>query len=105
MARDIMTRDMVVESLRKNMEKIRNFGVKRIGIFGSFARDQARDDSDIDIVVEFEKGKGTLKNFCGLVDFLEELFGREVDILTPDGIENIRIEYVKEEIKREVVYL
>jgi len=41
---------------------------------------------------------------CGLVGFLEKLFGRKVDILTPDGIESIRIKHVKEEIKREIKY-
>ena len=40
-----------------------------------------------------------------LVDFLEEFFGREVDILTPDGIDSVRIKHVREEIKRETEYV
>jgi len=55
-------------------------------------------------VVEFEKGKATFKNFSGLVEYLEKLFGREVDILTPTGIETIRINEIKEEIKKGVIY-
>ena len=56
------------------MEKIEEFGVKRIGIFGSAARDDLREDSDIDMVVEFEKGRGGFKDFGGLVEFLENLY-------------------------------
>lgn len=55
----------VVRILRDNMEEIRKFGVRRIGIFGSAVRDELREDSDIDIVVEFERGKGTFENFGG----------------------------------------
>ena len=99
-----MRKNEILRVLRENKGKIKAFGVKRIGIFGSFARDEATEKSDIDVVVEFEKGKATFKNVCGLVDFLEELFGREIDLLTPDGIESIRIKHVKEEIKREIEY-
>ena len=95
----------VVRILRDNMEEIRKFGVRRIGIFGSAVRDELREDSDIDIVVEFERGKGTFENFGGLVEFLERLFGREVDILTPGGIESIRIRTVRERIRGEVEYV
>lgn len=52
-----------------------------------------------------EKGKATFKNVCGLIDFLEELFGKKVDILTPDGIESIRIKHIRENIKKEVEYV
>ncbi len=99
-----MSKEEVIKRLRENMEIIKSFGVKKIGLFGSVVRGEAKEKSDIDIVVEFEKGKATFKNFCGLVDFLEELFGKEVDILTPDGIETIRIKHVKEEIKKELIY-
>ncbi|MBW9222394.1 nucleotidyltransferase family protein [Methanothermococcus sp. SCGC AD-155-C09] len=100
-----MNKEELLKELRKNKKKIKEFGVKRIGIFGSFARDEAGEKSDIDVVVEFEKGKATFKNVCGLVDFLEDLFSREVDILTPDGIESIRIKDIKEEIRREIEYV
>ncbi len=100
-----MRKAEVVRILRENMEEIRKFGVRRIGIFGSAVRDELREDSDIDIVVEFERGKGTFENFGGLVEFLERLFGREVDILTPGGIESIRIRTVRERIREEVEYV
>jgi len=95
----------IIEMLRKNRDELKKFGVKRIGIFGSFSRDEGKEDSDIDVVVEFEKGKATFKNFAGLVDYLENLFQRPVDILTPTGIETIRINDIKEHIKRGIVYV
>lgn len=99
-----MRKEEIFKKLRENEDKLRLFGVKRIGIFGSFVRDEATEKSDIDVVVEFVRGKATFKNVAGLVDFLEELFGREIDLLTPDGIESKRIKHVKEEIKRGVEY-
>ncbi|MCD6463246.1 MAG: nucleotidyltransferase family protein [Thermotogae bacterium] len=101
----MITKREIVERIRKNKDEIRNFGVKRIGIFGSAVRDEITEGSDIDFVVEFERGKATFKNVCGLIDFLEKLFGREIDILTPDGIESIRVRHVREEIKKEIEYV
>ena len=95
-----MNKEEILKKIRENRDKIRSFGVKRIGIFGSAVREEMTEKSDIDVVVEFEKGKATFKNVCGLVDFLEELFGREVDIFTPDGIDSMRIEHVREKIMK-----
>jgi hypothetical protein len=98
-------KEEILKTLRDNMGEIRKFGVKKIGIFGSAARNELREDSDIDFVVEFEEGKGNMKDFIGLIDFLEALFSRQADILTPCGIESIRISYVKENIKKELEYV
>ncbi len=100
-----MKKEEIVEKIRENEDKLKTFGVKRIGIFGSVVRGEAKEESDIDFVVEFERGKATFKNVCGLIDFLEGLFGRKVDILTPDGIESIRIEHVRDEILKEIEYV
>jgi len=100
----MLTKEEILKKIRENREKIRSFGVKRIGIFGSASRNKITEKSDVDVIVEFERGKATFRNVCGLIDFLEKLFGRKVDILTPDGIESIRLEHVKEEIKRSVEY-
>jgi len=100
-----LTKKEIIKKLQENMDEIKKFGVKRIGIFGSVVRGKAGEKSDIDFVVDFEEGKITFKNFGGLVEFLENLFGKEVDILTPGGIESIRIKSVREQIKREVEYV
>jgi predicted nucleotidyltransferase len=101
-----MNKKEIIQVLKEHENEIKKrFGVKRIGLFGSFSRDEGKEDSDIDIIVEFEEGMATFKNFGGLAEYLENLFGRSVDILTPMGIESIRIDEIKESIKREVVYV
>ena len=100
-----MNNEDIIRLLKEHKKDIEKFGVKRIGIFGSFRRSENNEDSDVDIVVEFKKGMGTFKNFGGLVEYLESLLKRDVDILTPMGIESIRIKEIKEKIKKEVLYV
>ena len=100
-----MDREELIELLKANKKELEKFGVQKIGIFGSFGREEADKSSDIDIVVEFKKGEGTFRNFGGLIEYLENLFNRPIDILTPTGIETIRIREIKENIKREIIYV
>ena len=74
-------------------------GVKSLAVFGSVARDEARQDSDVDILIEFSKPVG-LFDFVAVKDYLEELIGRPVDLVTPDAIRPS----MKEEILSEAVY-
>jgi len=94
----------VIELLRKHEKEMKErFAVKRIGAFGSFVRGEQKETSDIDLVVEFENP--TFDNFMDLAFYLEDLTGRSVDILTPEGIKHIRIKEVADEIIRSVVYV
>lgn len=79
------------------------YGVTRIGLFGSFAKGTGGDGSDIDLVVELEKPLGF--RFMQLIEYLEKLLGREVDVLTPAGIEGIRVERVARDITENIVYV
>ncbi|NPA57663.1 MAG: nucleotidyltransferase [Aquificae bacterium] len=105
MEKNCLDRDTVLKKLQDNKENLRRFGVKKIGIFGSAVKNQLSKNSDIDIFVDFEKGKGTMKNFVMLADFLENLFQRKVEILTEGGIESIRLKHIKEKIKKEILYV
>jgi hypothetical protein len=81
-----MRREDAIAALRGFMPEIRrDFGVRRIALFGSTARGDARDDSDIDILAEFETGP-TFLSFMGLKLFLEDHLGRKVDLVTPDAL-------------------
>jgi predicted nucleotidyltransferase len=82
----VKTKEDVFTLLRLNGEQLRRFGVGRISVFGSFARGEPGDDSDVDILVEFEPGRESFNNFLALAEFLEELFGRKVDLLTPESL-------------------
>jgi hypothetical protein len=100
----LLTRDKAIQLLRENQEYLRReFGVKRIGIFGSVARDQCDDLSDVDLVVEFSRPIGF--RFMDLADYLENLFGRKVDLLTSAGVEAIRSEQIARSIAEGVFYV
>ena len=101
----IRTREELVTQIRLHLEEITSLGVKRIGIFGSWATNEHNEESDIDFVIEFKRGKATFKTVAAVVDFLEGLLGRRVDILTPEAIDAIRIPNVRDTIKRQILYV
>lgn len=72
------------------------YGVRRIGIFGSVARNEAAELSDIDILVEFEKPIGL--DFVLLGDELEEILGVRVDIVTPNALSPQMLAYIKQDL-------
>lgn len=76
------------------------FGVTKIGIFGSTARGDDRPESDVDVLVELSPDHLTFRNFSALVDFLEELYGRRVDLLTVGGIDPL----IRQDVESEVVW-
>ena len=77
------------------------FGVRKIGIFGSFARGEQTGTSDVDVLVELAEGYATLRNFVRLADHLEALFGRNVDLITTEGVDK----YIRPRIMREVIWI
>ena len=87
--------------LRLNNREILQFGIARIGLFGSFVRNEAHEGSDVDIWVEFEKDKKTYKNFIRLTYFLEDLLHREVEVVTPEGVSP----FIKPHILKELEYV
>ena len=91
----------ILAIIRTNQRKIRTFGVKKLGLFGSFVRGEHTADSDVDFLVEFEQGKKTFDNFMQLSFFLEELLDRQVELLTNDSLSP----YLRPHILREVEYV
>ena len=81
-----MRRDQAIAALRDHLPAVRrDFHVRRMALFGSTARGDARDDSDLDVLVEFDVTP-TLDEFVGLKLFLEGHIGRKVDLVTPDAL-------------------
>ena len=76
----------VVNVLTQNLARIRSFGVRKLGLFGSFVRDQPNDDSDVDLLVEFESGRKTFDNFMDLSFFLEDRLKRRVEVVTTEAL-------------------
>jgi predicted nucleotidyltransferase len=75
------------------------YHIKEIGVFGSFIRGEQTESSDIDLLVEFEKGHSDLFNFIRLKDYLEELLGRKVDLVTKKAVKSRLRERILSEVK------
>ena len=99
-----MDKDEVIRLIQEHSSVLMTeYGISKIGIFGSLIKGTMTEDSDLDIVVEFKKPIGF--KFNRLVEYLENLFGRKVDVLTKDGIKNIRVKEVARNIERTLVYV
>jgi uncharacterized protein len=87
----------IIDLLRSHANEVKTcFDVKRIGLFGSFARGEQKESSDIDILVEFYKP--TFRNFMDLSFYLEDLFGRKVDLVTVKGLHPRIRPYVEKDV-------
>ena len=75
-----MTRNEILRNLQENRKIIIGHGVKRMGIFGSYARDEQTPGSDIDLLVELDQV--TLKEYLDLKEFLERLLEHRVDLVS-----------------------
>lgn len=94
----------VIKVLRSEIPYLKeNYRVKKIALFGSVVKGRYTKTSDIDIMVEFEKPD--FDKFMDLCFYLESLFHRKVDILTPEGIKRIRVRKVAQDIKRSLFYV
>jgi len=100
----MLTREKIVEIFREAYPYlVAEYGVKRLGLFGSYVKGQPNEASDIDVFVEFEHPIGF--KFIGFAEYLERLLGRKVDILTPAGIQGIRIARVAKDISDSIAYV
>ena len=94
------TKEELLKIISERQNQIKGFGVKRCGIFGSVVRSKHTAHSDIDVLVEFEPNQKTFDNFMRLALFLEELFGRKVDLVTAESLSP----YIGPHILQEVEY-
>ncbi|MFC1582649.1 nucleotidyltransferase family protein [Planctomycetota bacterium] len=95
----VKNKDGVLKLLENNETRLHELGVNRIALFGSFVRNEQRPDSDIDIMVEFRAGCKNFDNFMELALFLEELMGREVELVTVESISPRLKPYILDEIE------
>ena len=82
----VQTKEHILALLRDQQARISALGVKRLGLFGSFVRGQQNMDSDVDVLVEFAPECKTFDNFMQLAFFLEALFDRRVELVTPESL-------------------
>ncbi len=94
-----MTKDEIIEFLKEHKSSFANdFGIKRLALFGSYARDEADKDSDIDILVDMPS---SFKKFYAFKYFLEDNLKKSVDL----GLEKNLREYIKRKIQKDIIYV
>lgn len=93
-------RKQILVTLAEHQREIATrFGVRQLALFGSAARDELREDSDVDVLVEFE-GPATFNGYFDLKDYLEALLGRTVDLVTERGLKPRARRHVERDLIR-----
>jgi uncharacterized protein len=86
MTTNALTKVQVVERLDEARERIEALGVLRLALFGSVVRGEAREDSDVDLLVQFDPEQKTFDNFMNLCFLLEELLERRIELVTTESL-------------------
>jgi uncharacterized protein len=96
----MIDKENITNVLKANkLNLIAKYHLKSIGIFGSFTRQDFRDDSDIDILIDYDYPLGI--EFIDLADELEKILNRKVDLVSKNGV---KPKYL-EEIQKDLVYV
>lgn len=96
------TKNYILSTLRLNKPNLSKFGIRQIGLFGSYVHNKQSNKSDIDILIDFEPDKENYDNFMAVYDFFEDLFQNEkVEIVTTNGLSP----YIGPKILQEVEYV
>ena len=86
MGKNISDKEGIIQRILQARERLASFGVRSIGLFGSFVRGEQTSLSDIDMLVEFIPDNHTFDNFMEVVFLLEELLERRVEVVTPESL-------------------
>ena len=96
------TKDNILKKLKSNKLELTKFGVRNVGLFGSYLHDEQSSESDIDLLVDFEPEKENFDNYMAVYDFFEDLFKNEkIEVVTKNGLSP----YIGPQILREVKYV
>jgi len=95
-----MNKKVIIKSIQDNLGEIKGYGIKRIGIFGSFVRSTQDAKSDIDVLAEFYPNQKTFDNYMELKFFLESILHRKVDLVIKEAVKP----RIKPYILNEVLY-
>lgn len=89
-------------TLKANKNRLKKYGIRNVGLFGSYGRNEQSDKSDIDLLVDFEPEKETFDNLMAVYDIFEKIFKNEkVDVVTMNGLSP----YISSSILKEVQYV
>ena len=98
----MITKEQIVNTITSTKPELQRFGIRNIGLFGSYVRGEQTKTSDIDILIDFEPEKENYDNFMAVYDIIERLFLKErVEIVTKNGLSP----YIGPGILNEVLYV
>jgi predicted nucleotidyltransferase len=96
------SKEFIISLIKLHKPKLKIYGVETVGLFGSYARNEQTDLSDIDILIDFDPEKENFDNYMAIYDYFENLFINEkVDIVTKNGLSP----YIGPKILNEVQYV
>lgn len=96
------TKEYILTTIKTYKPQLSKFGIKEIGLFGSYLRDEQSEESDIDILIDFEPDKENFDNYMAVYDLFEKLFRNEkIEIVTKNGLSP----YIGPRILNEVMYV
>lgn len=82
----LLHKDTILQLLHTHKHELKDYGVQEIGLFGSYARNEPTQESDIDLLVDFTGDRQSLRNFIDLSYYLEELLGKKVELTTRQSV-------------------
>lgn len=96
------SREYILSVIKNHKAELSRLGIRNIGLFGSCARNEQNEKSDIDILIDFDSDKENFDNYMAVYDLIERLFkNRRVDIVTKNGLSP----YIGPKILNEVLYV
>ena len=96
------TKDYIISTIKTNRLKLKRLGIRNVGLFGSYSRDEQAVKSDIDILIDFIPEMENFDNYMAVCDIFEDLFKNEkVEIVTKNGLSP----YIGPKILNEVLYV
>ncbi len=93
------TKQELLTILIGHQRQLQALGVRRLGLFGSFVRNEPTPNSDIDLLVEFETGQKNFDNFMQVSFFLEDLLHRRIELLTPESLSPYLAPHILKEVE------
>lgn len=98
----MITKEIILQTLKANKLKLSKLGIRNVGLFGSYIRNEQSSESDIDLLIDFEPEKESFDNFMAVYDLFEKLFKNEkIEVVTKNGLSP----YIGPQILKEVQYV
>jgi len=96
------TKENIIATLKSHKLELSKLGVKNVGLFGSYLRNEQSDKSDIDLLIDFEPEKENFDNYMAVYDMCENIFKNEkIEIVTKNGLS----QYIGPKILKDVMYV